>query len=167
MNRVQRNSQPFCRSFAGLSLLAALLTAVTSGTSPGDTPKTAAGLPAEADIAPFLGEPKFEVQPLFTSERFPNVVVALDGTVVATWGSKSYRVRRSEDGGATWGPEIMVAEPGFQGGGALVDERSGDILVFVEAGHPPAPLAVYRSSDQGKTWRKQEVVIHPDENGHL
>ncbi len=167
MNRVQRSSQSLCWPFAGLMLLATLLVAVTPGTSAGDAPKTAAGLPAEAGIAPFLGEPRFEVQPLFTSERFPNVVVALDGTVVATWGSKSYRVRRSEDGGATWGPEIAVAEPGFHGGGSLVDERSGDILVFVEAGHPPAPLAVYRSSDQGKTWRVQEVVIHPDEKGHV
>ena len=113
------------------------------------------------------GEPKFEVQPLFSDERFPNVVVGTDGTVLATWGRNSYRVRRSEDGGVTWGPEIAVAEPGFHGGGALVDERSGDVLVFINEKHPPAPLAVYRSTDHGKTWNQQDVVIHPDENGNV
>ncbi len=150
---------------AGLSLLAALAAATLA---PAETvPVTAAGKPAEGKLEPFLGEPKFDVQPLFTGERFPNVVVATDGTVVATWGNRSYRVRRSEDGGKTWGPEITVADPGFHGGGAIVDERSGDILVFVEAGHPPAALTVYRSSDQGKTWQKQETVVHPDEKGNV
>ena len=130
-------------------------------------PRTAAGLPAEGDLDPFLGEPRFDVQPIFSGERFPNVVVGTDGTVVATWGRNRYVVRRSEDGGESWGPEIVVAEPGFHGGGALVDEGSGDILVFIEAGHPPAPLTVYRSGDQGRTWSEQEVVIHPDEHDQV
>lgn len=121
----------------------------------------------EGELEPFLGQPEFEVQPIFRGERFPNVVVATDGTVIATWGNKSYKVRRSEDGGKTWGPEIVVAEPGFQGGGTIVDENTGDILVFVEATHPIAPLTVYRSTDRGKTWKPQEVVIHPDPNGNV
>jgi sialidase-1 len=115
------------------------------------------GKPAEGGIEPWLGEAKFEIQPMFSDERFPNVVVATDGTVLATWGSKSYRVRRSEDGGETWGAEITVAEPGFHGGGVIVDEKTGDVLVFVEAGHPPAPLTVYRSKDHGKTWQAEPV----------
>jgi sialidase-1 len=127
----------------------------------------ATGKPAEGGIEPWLGEAKFEIQPLFSGERFPNVVVATDGTVLATWGSTSYRVRRSEDGGKTWGAEITVAEPGFHGGGVIVDERSGDVLVFVEAGHPPAPLKVYRSKDHGKTWQAEPVVIHPDVKGNV
>ncbi len=129
--------------------------------------KTAAGKPAEAGLRPFLDEPKFDVQEVFRGERFPNVVVATDGTVVATWGRNRYVVRRSEDGGESWGPEITVADPGFHGGGAVVDERSGHILVFVEAGHPPAPLTVYRSTDHGRTWKEQDVVIHPDEKDNV
>jgi sialidase-1 len=122
-----------------------------------------------ADKNPFWndGVEFIEVQQIFEDERFPNVVVATDGTVVATWGSKNFRVRRSEDGGSVWGPEISVANPGFQGGGTTVDENSGDILVFVEEGHPVAPLHVYRSKDHGKTWQPDEVVIHPDENGNI
>jgi sialidase-1 len=113
------------------------------------------------------GTPFFEVQEIFSDERFPNVVVATDGTVVTTWGHKNFMVRRSEDGGKTWGPEITVANPGFQGGGTTVDESTGDILVFVEEGHPPAPVTVFRSKDHGKTWNAEEVTIIPNSLGHI
>ena len=53
---------------------------------------------------------------MFSNERFPNVVVAKDGTVIASWATKDFRVRRSEDGGTTWGQEITVTNLGFQGG---------------------------------------------------
>lgn len=109
----------------------------------------------------------FEIKQIFDTERFPNVVVATDGSVVATWGRNSYQVRRSEDGGETWGDIITVAEPGFHGGGVTVDEGNGDILAFVEEGHPPSPLTVYRSSDHGVTWIEEEITIHPDENGNV
>ncbi len=132
-----------------------------------DLPTTAAGKPAEGCLQPFLEEPRFEMQRLFDGERFPNVVVATDGTVIATWGRNSYKVRRSEDGGASWGPEIVVADPGFHGGGALVDEASGALWVFVEDRHPPASLTVYRSTDQGLTWQPQEVRLQADEQGNI
>ncbi|MFW6107398.1 MAG: exo-alpha-sialidase, partial [bacterium] len=122
----------------------------------------------EGKLEPFLSEPAMEMQQVFKSERFPNVVVALDGTVLATWGSKSVRVRRSEDGGETWGEEIVIAKPGFHGGGTTVDETTGDVLAFVEAHHPPAPLTIYRSTDQGKTWKAQKsTVIKPDSKGNM
>lgn len=113
------------------------------------------------------GEEFFEVQQIFDDERFPNVVVATDGTVIATWGRDSYQVRRSEDGGETWGEIITVTEPGFQGGGTIVDENSGDILAFVEEDHPPSPIMMYRSTDHGLTWTSEEITISPDENGNV
>jgi len=128
---------------------------------------TASGQPAEDKIDTFLGEPALEMQQVFRGERFPNVVVAVDGTVLATWGSSSVRARRSEDGGQTWGEEITIAKPGFQGGGLTVDEKSGDILAFVEAHHPPASISVYRSSDHGKTWKAQETDIREDSKGNV
>ena len=94
-----------------------------------------------------------ELQQVFKNQRYPNVVVAMDGTLVATWGSDGVAARRSGDGGKTWGPEITIAKPGFHGGGVTVDENSGDIIAFVEDRHPPAPLTVYRSKDSGKTWQ--------------
>ncbi len=122
-----------------------------------------------AEKNPFWGDgsPFFDVQQVFSDERFPNVVVATDGTVVASWGSRNFRVRRSEDGGKNWGPEISIANPGFQGGGTTVDENTGDILVFVEDKHPPAPLTVYRSKDHGITWQADNVLIHPDVRGNM
>ena len=127
------------------------------------SPATAAEKPAEGKISSFLGRQKFESQEIFIGQRFPNVVVTTQGTVMATWGRHQYLVRRSEDGGKTWGLEITVADgiPGWgHGGGVTVDESSGDIIVFLEPG-TPGPFTVYRSSDDGRTWQAQDVVIHP------
>jgi sialidase-1 len=121
----------------------------------------------EGSIDAFLGEPRMEMQQVFNDQRFPNIVVTLKGTVLATWGNKGVRVRRSEDGGESWGDEITIASPGFHGGGTTVDETSGYILAFVEDKHPPAPLTVYRSSDDDKTWQGEKIAIHPDKNGNM
>jgi hypothetical protein len=36
------------------------------------------------------GKPFFEVQQIFPDERFPNVIVAGDGTVLTTWGQSRF-----------------------------------------------------------------------------
>ena len=120
----------------------------------------------EGKLDAFLGEPALELGQVFRGERFPNIVVSMKGTVIATWGTSHVRARRSEDGGKTWGEEIVIQKPGFQCGGVIVDEGSGDIIAFVEDRHPPAPLSVYRSPDDGKTWKKIEVKINPDSKGN-
>ncbi len=120
----------------------------------------------DGSLDPFLGKPDLQKQILFSGERFPNIVVTKKGTVLAVWGSQSVRCRRSEDGGQTWEKEIAIAVPGFHGGGVTVDETNGHIFVFVQAQHPPAPLTVYRSRDDGKTWEQTPVTIHPDQKGH-
>jgi sialidase-1 len=126
----------------------------------------AAERPLEAELKPFLGKARMDIQRIFTGGRMPNIVVTRAGTVLVTWGTAAVLSRRSEDGGKTWGPEIVIAKPGFQGGGTTVDESTGDILAFVEDRHPPAPLTVYRSRDDGKTWQAEEVTLHPDRKGH-
>lgn len=118
----------------------------------------------EGSISPFLGKPRFEQQRLFDSGRFPNVVVATDGGVLAFWDG--VQVRRSEDGGKTWGAASQVA-PGFMGGGVTVDLLGGDILAFVEDHHPPARLRTYRSRDHGRTWSEETVVIQPGKDGNV
>lgn len=123
-----------------------------------------ANRPAEGPLDPFLGDPRFAMQQVFTDDRFPNVVVAMDGSVLAFWNGVV--VRRSDDAGRTWGDRILVGE-GFMGGGVTVDETRGDILAFVEAGHPPSPLTLHRSRDHGRTWQIQETVIRANQAGHV
>ena len=180
MNNEQRKLHDQMRAVPCAALLATLW-AVGLGAAEDArqaVPRTAAGKPAEAGLEPFLGAPRFDGQPLFQGQRFPNVVVATDGAVLATWGGRpaehSYKVRRSEDGGETWEPAMTIAEPGFHGGGALVDERSGNVLVFVDDAHPPRTpqktlegLEVYRSKDHGNTWERIDVTIHSDEHGNV
>jgi hypothetical protein len=129
------------------------------------------GTRSEGELQPFLGEPAMAIDVLFSDERFPNVVTAQDGTIVATWGSQRVRARRTEDGGASWGPEIFIGE-GIHGGGVIVDEQSGDLLVFTHPEHPPrdgeaAPRTLYRSRDQGKTWSEGEASFRTDVNDYL
>ena len=62
----------------------------------------AADQSVEGSLDSFLGEPSFDMQQVFKDERFPNVVVTLEGTVLVTWGNNVIRARRSEDGGKTW-----------------------------------------------------------------
>ncbi len=143
-----------------LFVVAAVAAAALSGSFAG-MERLRADEPAQAQeglLEPFLGPPRLDVQPLFDGGRFPSVVVARDGTVLAFWGRDTLpRLRRSEDGGATWGPEIEVGDnPEHAGrglGAAVVDETSGDVMVFMdgtegdwEQGH------AWRSRDHGKTW---------------
>ena len=117
----------------------------------------------EGALKPFMGEPEFEIQQVFKGGRFPNLAVATDGTVLAVFGKDGVSLKRSEDGGKTWGEPIVIANPGFMGGGVTVDEGTGDILAFIEKNHPPATLTIYRSKDHGKTWTAQkDIVIKPD-----
>mgnify|MGYP006249243633 FL=1 len=90
-------------------------------------------------------EPFFDSQKLFSSERFPNLVITNNGTLIATWGSSKVIAKRSIDGGKSWGNEIVIANPGFHGGGTLVDDITGNIFVFVEEGHPVSPFQIYVS----------------------
>jgi len=117
----------------------------------------------EGKLEPLFGEAKLEIQQVFKGGRFPNVVVGTDGTVLAFWGGVV--VRRSEDGGKTWGPEILVGK-GHMGGGVTVNEANGEIFAFVGERHPPTTETVYRSQDQGKSWSPVEVEIKPDSKGH-
>ena len=65
----------------------------------------------------YLGDPVFDKKRLFSDQRYPNVVVSKKGTVIAVWGNSGVAIRRSEDGGKSWGEPINVSEKGYNGGG--------------------------------------------------
>ncbi len=94
-------------------------------------------------------EPFFELQQIYEGPRFVNIVTAVDGTLLAFHGQKSIaQVRRSGDGGKTWQPAINIGHIEGQLGSAVVDENSGDVILF-HAGN------IWRSGDNGKTWSHQ------------
>ena len=122
---------------------------------------TAAGKPAEGPLKAFLGEPFLEMQTVFdggTNVREPYLGVAVDGTVLAV-RNYAKQLRRSEDGGRTWGA-IGDVPFGFLDSNLIVDERTGDIL-SVRLWNGVDRL--WRSSDHGKTWTEQPITLKPNE----
>ena len=60
---------------------------------------------AEGDLKPYLSQPVLDIVSVHKGNRFPNIVVAMDGTLLAVWNGVV--VKRSEDGGKTWGETIL------------------------------------------------------------
>jgi sialidase-1 len=100
--------------------------------------------------------PVFELQELFEGRGGRNILVAVDGTVLAF---HNQLVRRSSDAGRTWEPPREIG-PGA-GGNALVDETSGDILLV-----RPDRGSLWRSKDHGLTWTHEEITVLPNGFGH-
>ena len=111
----------------------------------------------EGPLKPHLGQPQLELQQVFKGERFGNVVVTMKGTVLATWGTSHVRAARSEDGGKTWGPEIVVWDDGansINNPCPIVDPKNGRIWCCMGRynPYPNANQHVVYSDDDGKTW---------------
>jgi sialidase-1 len=104
-------------------------------------------------------------------------------------GSKIF-LKRSEDGGATWSDHQLVGERidldvealgigPYDGKGwgndkhhrvatlgtSIVDEATGEIMIFLTALHPASSM--YKSVDNGKTWKLEKIEIKKDSKGFL
>lgn len=130
-------------------------------------------------------KPFFEIRE--EEVRVGTMAVAFDGTVLLfkdDQGKRIILVKRSRDGGKTWGYEIVVGkmvkvdgdmsdDGRYRGpsvgwadlGNVIVDENTGDIMVFASSLKPAQIL--YRSRDHGKTWKAEDIVIKADKNGWL
>jgi len=107
-------------------------------------------------------KPYFHTQVLYKtndtgSARHPHILVAPDGTVLA-FGRQCSVIRRSTDKGKTWSPEESL---GFAGDNVIVDEVTGDILVLY-----PRGKEMFRSRDNGMTWKRESIEINPNVMGH-
>jgi len=65
------------------------------------------------------------------------------------------------DGGRYTGPQIGWTDLG----NTIVDENTGDIMVFATS--LKAGQIIYRSKDNGKTWKTENILIKPDVNGWI
>ena len=111
----------------------------------------------------------FQRQTLFKAKegdrsvRFPHIIVANDGSVLAfARGCTSLRI--SNDKGKTWSAEEDLTLKGITGSNnVVVDDITGDILIL-------SPLKtgahVYRSRDNGNTWKKEKTIIKSNLMGH-
>jgi sialidase-1 len=129
----------------------------------------------EGSRSPWTDRAAIDRTACFDAGRFPNVVVATDGTVLALWGGHhdpelddALRVRRSADGGATWEAAVEIA-PQLHGGGAVVDETTSDVLAFGYGGSVDENQEgdVFRSRDGGETWTNVDATVRADARGNV
>ena len=122
---------------------------------------TAARKPAEGPVDVFLGEPFFDMQVVFDEGnhvREPYLAIAVDGTLLAVRNNNKH-LRRSEDGGQSWG-EIIDVPIAHSDSNMIVDENTGNIMsVRMWNGTDRGS----RSTDHGKTWTEEEITIKPNE----
>jgi sialidase-1 len=115
---------------------------------------------SEGPLEVFLGKPRFDMQVVFEGDgivREPYLAIALDGTLLAVRNNKGH-LRRSTDGGQTWG-EIIPVPIRHSDSNMIIDERTGNILsVRMWDGRD----RLFRSKDHGKTWTEQEITIKPN-----
>jgi sialidase-1 len=110
--------------------------------------------------------------------RIPALVVTKQGTILAfaearasgfDWGHIRLVVRRSEDNGKTWGPEIDTSNgkfPDHKIGNPvpIVDRETGRIFLighFAVAGHVHSgdqQVMVVHSDDDGKSWSDARLI---------
>lgn len=142
-------------------LLVAFLCSGSVAEPPEQELLTAAGKPAEGPLGVFLDEPAFDTQVVFDDGdhvREPYLAIAVDGTLLAVRNNKGH-LRRSEDGGKSWGDIINVSIT-HSDSNMIVDENTGHIMsVRMWSGTD----TVFRSTDHGKTWATEETKIKPNE----
>ena len=59
------------------------------------------------ELKKFQKAPLFEKQ-MFKGERFPNIIVAQDGSIVANWGKENCISRRSDDKAVERGNPLLT-----------------------------------------------------------
>ncbi len=114
--------------------------------------------------------------------RIPALAASTKGTILAfaearrtggaDVGDIDAVVRRSEDGGKTWGPEILIIDYGTKSvnnHSPVVDPKTGRIWVVGNVSDiNPRPVLVSYSDDDGKTWSKakdiQKELLTPNPN---
>jgi hypothetical protein len=117
---------------------------------------------------PSKASPFFRIQTLYKSEdgqpniRMPVIIASPEETVFAFANGGSL-LRKSIDNGKTWSPVQEIVPGKNLEGNIILNENNGELLVLSPSGAEPF---IYRSSDNGETWRKENIVIKPNVIGH-
>ena len=105
--------------------------------------------------------------------RIPALAVSKKGTVILAFaearrvdgndvGDIDAVVKRSEDGGKSWGPEIVIIDAGTRSVNnqcPIVDPKSGRIWLCANVTVPGRrPILVSYSDDDGKTWSEPKDI---------
>ncbi len=116
-----------------------------------------------ANIPPYFNEQTlFKQKPDEKNVRSPHIIVTNDGTVLA-FARGCSSLRKSADQGRTWSSEQDLAQKGIAGANIIKDDITGDICI-ISASKTEACL--FRSSDNGDTWTRQDITIKPNAMNH-
>ena len=133
---------------------------LTGGVDSAIAPDAAPDPPVESirsSAGDFLTEASFAIHHLFDGRGGRNIVTSQDGNVLVFHGN---RLRESRDGGFKWSAPRKIG-PDAGGGNVVVNESNGEIL-YVEA----AKGCLWRSADDGQTWKRETIKISPNRLNH-
>jgi sialidase-1 len=148
-------------SKAPVGMLVSVLACLVSVVRPAEpTSIIESSRPMEGSLDAFLGTPAFDMTVVFEEGdqvREPYLAIALDGTLLAVRNNKG-ALRRSEDGGKSWG-NIINVPISHSDSNMIVDEHTGDVMSLrIWNGTDRRFL----SSDHGKTWTEEAIKLRPN-----
>lgn len=97
-----------------------------------------------------------------TNIRMPIIIASDEGKVFAFANGGSL-LRKSSDNGKTWSPKKEIVPGANLRGNIIHNENNGELLVLSPSDAKPY---VYRSSDNGENWKREDIVIKPNIMGH-
>jgi sialidase-1 len=116
---------------------------------------------------------------IFGGTRIPTLVMTKASTLLAFCSPKdnhpgSFRVRRSEDNGKSWGKTIRISTDGgalrveFGEPSVIADQTNGTVWAFFNRGtkkhqSPATALLFTYSEDDGRTWNEPVSAVHDPE----
>ncbi|TWD72017.1 sialidase-1, partial [Kribbella amoyensis] len=186
---MSRTRPPRLRLLAVLTSAAALATATSLIGPPASATNTAAS--ADPDASSLSRTTVFtRGEGGYHTFRIPTLVEAVDGTLLALaegrvtdpddFGDMDIVLKRSTDGGATWGPIQVVVDTGtdrWSNPVAVVDASTGRIIVNtirtaagggddLECGRVPVRSHLLTSDDNGATWSEPRDITDDVKPSH-
>jgi len=96
---------------------------------------------------------------VFDGERFPSILKIGNNKILAAWGSTKLYYSISDDTGKSFDDKKIIQSSGINAGGAIYIPSKDKIILFSQSKHPPAPITMHYSLDNGNSWMSRSLKL--------